>query len=125
LQLLQQLLVLLGGLWLDELVVLERAHGAAEVVRQRVELRESLLRHLLHAPAKLLVRRFRIAPPLEAVSLQALHLLELLLELVEHLREVVSLGSLLFRGAQSLQEVLHPLHSTGHAPPREARERVF
>src|SRR6266567_3532919 len=49
---------------------------------------ESLLRDLLHALAQLLVRRLCVAPPLEALALEALHLLELLLQLVEHLGEI-------------------------------------
>ena len=125
LQVLQQLLVLLGRLLLDELVVLERAHRAAEVVGERVELRESLLRDLLHALAELLVRRLCVAPPLEALALEALHLLELLLELVEHLGEIVTFGPLLLGGTQPLEQVLHALHATRHAPSGQSCECVL
>src|SRR6266508_1495163 len=125
LQLLEQLLVLLRCLRLHEFIVLERAHRAAEVLGQRVELREPILRELLHRLSHLLVRRLGGAPALETLTLAALHLIELLLELVEHLREIVALRAALLGRAEPLEQVLHAVHATGDAPTRQARERVL
>src|SRR6266545_3388562 len=125
LQLLEQLLVLLRCLRLHEFIVLERAHRAAEVLGQRVELREPILRELLHRLSHLLVRRLGGAPALETLTLEALHLIELLLELVEHLREIVALRAALLGRAEPLEQVLHAVHATGDAPTRQARERVL
>ena len=124
-QLVHQLLVHLGGLRLDELVVLQRAHRAPEVLRERVELRQALLREVLHRLMHLLVRRFCGAASPQALALQALDILELLLQLVERRREVVALRAPLLGRPQPLEEVLHAVHSPGHAPAREPRERVL
>ena len=125
LQLLQELLVFLRCLRLDELVVLERAHRATEILRQCVELRHSFRRELLHRRLQLLVRCFRVPPPIESIALELLHLLELLLELVEGLREIVPLCAALLRGAQPLEQVLQPLHAARYSPAGESRHRIL
>ena len=125
LQLVHQLLIFLGGLRLDELVVLQRADRATEVLRERVELRQTLLCEALHRLMHLLVRRFRRAAPLEALALEPLHVLELLLELVERGGEIVPLGPPLLCAAQLLEQILHAVHAARQAPARKPRERVL
>src|SRR5438552_4429579 len=125
LQVPQELLVLFGGLWLDEFVILERAHGAAKVVGKRVELFHALRGELFHGRLQLLVRSGRQAAAIETLALEALDLLELGFELVEGLRKVVALRSALLRRAEALEEIAQPFHATGDAPPRKARHRVF
>ena len=125
LQLLEELLIFLGRLRFDELVILQRADRAAEILRQRVELREALLREPFHGLMQLFVRRLGGAAPLEALALEPLHVLELFFQLVERRVEVVPLGAPLLRGAKPLEQILHPLHAAGDAPARQPRHRVL
>ncbi len=125
LQLPQKLLVFLGGLWLDELVILEPADRAADIVRERVELLAPLAGEILHRLLQRIVARLLPLAAIETFAFEALDLIELLLQLVEDPGEVVALGALLLRGAEPLEEVLHPLHAARHAPAREAGHRIF
>src|SRR5258708_14280314 len=125
LQLLEELLVLLGGLRLDELVVLQRAHRAAEVLGHRVELLAALAGHVRHRLLQRLVGRLLLLAAVQSIALEALHLGQLLVQLVEDAREVVPFGALLLRGTQPLEQVLHPLHPAGHAPAREPGQRIL
>src|SRR6185503_14765832 len=65
------------------------------------------------------------AAPVESLALEALHLIELFLELVKGLREIVPLCTPLLRRAEPLEEVLQSLHAAGDAPAREACHGVL
>ena len=125
LQLLQELLVHLGRFRLDELVVLERAHRAAKIIWELIQLRYALGGELLHGRPELLVGRGCFAPPIEALSLEPFHFFQLLFELVERLGEIVALRAPLLGHPQPLEEVFQALHATGDAPASESRHGIL
>src|SRR5260221_1659880 len=125
LQLLEELLVFLRGLRLDELVVLEPADRAADVLGERIQLLAPLACEVLHGLFQRVVGRLLLLAAVEALALEALDLIELLLQLVADPRSVGPLPPPLLSRAEAFEEVLHPLHPAGHAPAGEARHRVL
>ena len=125
LQLLEQLLVLLGRLRLDELVVLELSDRSPHVVGERGELLAALARELRHGGPQRVVRGLLSLAPIEPVGLQPLYLGELLPELGKDPREVVPLGALALRLAKPLEQVAHPLHPSRQPDLRQPGEGVL
>ncbi len=121
LQPLHQRVELLTRLVVDELVVAQRLHASAELVRHAVELVVALLGDALHELARL-GRRGLVLPSLDALALGVDDVLHLLAQLVDGGVEVVAAELALARLTQLLEELLQALH-VGRSPSEQALQR--
>jgi hypothetical protein len=120
-----ELLELLPGLRIDELVVLEAADGAAQILGERVERRAALGRD----PLELLAVSFglRLAglgglacgvdAALDPLALRVEDVLELLPEIAENVAEVVPVEEGLALAAEPLEQVAEARHLLAFAIP--------
>ena len=131
-----QLLELAPGLGIDELVVLEPAHGAAQVLRQGIQRRAALVRDALELLAVRLGRGVAalgglprgVHPAVDPLTLGVEDVLERPPEVAEDVAEVVPVEQRPALAAQPLEEVAEARHliarARAEALPEEPLERA-
>jgi len=126
-QALEELFEVLARLGGDELVLLEAAHRAGEIVRQEVELHTPLVGNLpgdLLAPlvTRLLCIGFQ---RVDAFALGGDHLRQLFGDLVERAAEVATVADLLALEPEPLEQVAQALHVLAVRRPPAAVEHAL
>src|SRR5439155_1125517 len=106
-----------------ELVVTQRFHASAQLLRHAVELVRALLGDALHELASFR-RRGLVLAPLDALALGVDDVLHLLAQLVDCGVEVVAAELALARLTQLLEELLQALH-VRRAPSQQALQRLL